>query len=83
MQSRFWQLVDDGAKVTCPDCRQHKGSWDMLYYKTPDGSVGLSCKDCIDPEWLKGATFCGNLTDSEIKKLNMERQFNAREITNA
>lgn len=55
----FWHLKDDGAPAKCYECQEKDNMDNLLYCKTPNGSVIVIHKDCLDPEWLEIAKDLG------------------------
>lgn len=56
-KATYQPVRDDGAPYKCPDCGERKPAREFWYYRTPNGAAGLSCKECIDPDWLAQAEF--------------------------
>lgn len=56
----FWHLKDDGAPARCKECGEYDNMKNLLYYKTPNGNVGVIHKDCLDPDWLESAKDLGD-----------------------
>ena len=58
-KTRTYQPVkDDGAKFKCLDCGLRGPAKDMWFIRTPSGEWdGVYHKDCVDRDWMSGATF--------------------------
>jgi hypothetical protein len=50
-------VKNDGANYTCTDCLEEKQFNLVWYVITPNHKQMVLCKTCVDPDWLKDATF--------------------------
>ena len=53
----YCKVEDDGEKYICADCECEIEHSEALFTCTPNKLFQLLCKDCIDDNWRKNATF--------------------------